>query len=84
MAVLGEEIVEPPRFPVFRCDERCIGRPVARGRSRLSGGMLLDDRAAPVIDRKALQPLAEPFRHRRDLRQQRHHVIADKAGNCPV
>ena len=61
VAVLGEEVVEPHRCPVPRCEDRRIGRPVTRGRSRLSGGVFLDYRTVPINDREARESLAELF-----------------------
>jgi hypothetical protein len=61
VAVLSEEVVEPQRSPVLRCDERCIGRPITRGGAGHPGTVFLDDRAVPVIDRKPRESLAELF-----------------------
>src|SRR5260370_36765613 len=80
----AKEIVEPQRCPVLRCDERCVGRPVTRGGAGHSSAAFFDDRAVPVIEREPRESLAELFGGRRDLRQQRHHVIADEAGDCPA
>jgi len=79
VAVLGEEVVEPQCSAIGVGDPR-VGRAVARGGSRHSGAVLLDDWAVPVIDCDPRQAFIQLLLDRGKPGEQRHQVIAHKAG----
>ncbi len=53
-------------------------------RTSRSGGVTLENRAVPVIDRKARDCLANLLCQRGYLGQQQHQVVADKAADRTV